>query len=270
MGKLAVLFVIVVIGVLALFAVYNNEPTTLTVPFGEVYDMPKIGLILFSTAFGALAMLILFFIRDTRRMVSTYQYQKLQKKDEKLHSLYSNALNAILADDEAGASELLEDMLKVEAEHTDALLRLGDLAAWKERYEEAKEYYKRALSSNPQSLEAMFSLQRVAEKTGAWADALNYVDEILELDTDNLSALYRKRSLLERDARWDELLDLQKAILKHEQDEKDRQREQANLMGYRYEYARDSLEKGELEKAGKGFRTVLKEDKKFVPAYLGV
>ena len=90
------------------------------------------------------------------------------------------------------------------------------------------------------------------------------------MDPDNLSALYKKRSLLERDGRWDEIIDVQKAVLKHDFTDKYRQREQANSLGYKYEYARDSMERGELEKANKGFRVLLREDKDFVPAYLGI
>lgn len=270
MGKLAILIFVVVLGVLALFAIANNEPTTVKIPFGAVYEIPKIGLILFSSTFGALAMLVIFMIRDTKRLVATYQFQKRRKKEDRIQGLYSRAVNAILANDETEAKSLLEDILKEEPEHTDALLRFGDIAVKKEQFEEAVGFYKRALESSPKNPEALFSLEAVMEKTGRWSDALQYIEEILDADPDNLSALYKKRAVLERDGRWDELVDVQKAVLKHDFTDKERQAEQAVFLGYRYEYARDSLERGDLEKANKGFRVVLREDKNFVPAYLGV
>jgi lipopolysaccharide biosynthesis regulator YciM len=269
MGKLAILIFILFLGVLALFAVYNNEVTTINVPFGDVYEIPKIGVILFSSAFGALAMLIIFAIRDTRRFIATYQIQKKQKKEEKIQSLYSKAVNAILANDAEEARDTLEEILK-EEEHTDALLRLGDLSVKEKKFEDAFGYYKRALASNPQNLEALFSIEAVMEEMGRWQEALEYIENILDIDADNLSALYKKRSLLERDGKWDDLIDVQRTILKNVHTDEERQREQSNLLGYRYEYARDSLEKGELEKANKGFRAILREDKNFIPAYLGV
>jgi lipopolysaccharide biosynthesis regulator YciM len=63
---------------------------------------------------------------------------------------------------------------------------------------------------------------------------------------------------------------LQKTILKNEHIEKDKERERQNLVGYKYEYGRHSLENGELEEAKKAFRTVLRLEKDFIPATLGL
>lgn len=270
MSKLSIFIVILMLGILTLFAVFNNDSTTVNVPFDKPYEISKIGLMLFSSAFGALAMLVVFVIRDTRRFMVTYQYQKKQKKEEKAHSLYSGAVNAILANDGAGARAALEEVLQVEPEHADALLRLGDLAAAGERHEEALGYYKRAHAAAPESLEPLFSLEGVLEKMEKWQEALKHADRILDIDPDNLNALYRKRSLLERQGRWDDVLDVQKTILKHVQDDKVLKREQENQLGYRYELARDSLERGDIEKANKGFRAILRDEKDFLPPYMGV
>jgi lipopolysaccharide biosynthesis regulator YciM len=270
MGKLIILVIILLLGVLALFAISNNDPTTINVPFDRTYEIPKIGLILISSIFGAFSMLLIFVIRDTKRFMATYQFQKKQKKFEKIQSLYSRAVNAVLAHDEPGARSALEDILKVEAGHTDALLRLGDIAASREQFEESEGYYKRALESDPKSLEARFCLQNIMERTEKWPEALVYAEEILDIDPDNLSALYGKRSLLERECRWDDVIEVQKDVLKHEHDSDDRKREQFNLLGYKYELARASLEKGELEKASKIFRSILREDASFVSAHLGI
>jgi lipopolysaccharide biosynthesis regulator YciM len=52
--------------------------------------------------------------------------------------------------------------------------------------------------------------------------------------------------------------------------EKERQREEKNLIGYKYEQGRYSVENASLEKAKKAFSTVLRLDRNFVPAYLGL
>lgn len=270
MGKLALLIIILFMAALAVFAVQNNDATTVEFPYYGVYEVSKIGLVLMSTASGALVMLIVFAIRDTRRFIATYQFQKRQKKEEKIHALYSKAVNAILAENDPEARDALEDILREEPEHSDALLRLGDLSFGKGLYEDAFGYYMRAYASSSKNLEVIFSLEKVKERTGRWAEALNYIDDILEIDPDNISALHKKRFLLEKEGRWHDLMEVQKAALKYAHTEKERQAEQAVLLGYRYEAARDSLEKGEMEKANKAFRAILREDKSFVPAYLGV
>lgn len=270
MGKLTTFILVVFIGVIALFAVSNREVTTVAIPFGDVYEIPKISLILFSSAFGAVIMLLVFMVRDTRRFIATYKLQRKQKKEDKVHKLYSTALNAILANNEIEAKGSLSEILKEEPEHTDTLLRLGDIAFMEESFDDALGYYRRALSVDSKNIEALFSIVRVMETLGRWQEALAYIEEILDIDPDNLSALYKKRFILEKDGKWDELIDVQKTILKHEHTEKERQREQSNLLGYRYEQARDNIEKGEIEKANKEFRAILRMDKNFIPAYLGL
>jgi len=269
-SKLTAVIVLLMLGLLALVAVQNNEVTTLNLPFYGPYDISKIALILSSYVLGAVFVLLLFIIRDARRFMTSYQLQRRQKRDEKIESMYSAAVNAILADDEVEARKTMEEVLKVEPEHANCLLRLGDLAMRRQRLEEAMGFYKRAHAAAPPNLEALFSIVNVMEALKKWPEALGYVEKILEADPDNMSALVRKRLILEEQGRWDDVIDVQKTIIKHEREGKDREREQKTLLGLRYEHARDSLEKGEMEKANKGFRAILRDDSGFIPAYLGV
>lgn len=270
MGKMAILLFLIFLAILGFFAVENKDIVSIKVPFGSSYEIPKIALILLSSTVGALAILIIFFIRDTKRVIDNLQYQKRQKREARIQEFYSKALNAILGDKEEEAKEALEEILKEDPEHVDALLRLGDISFSNGDYKTAFEYYKKAMDISPKNLQTLFSIESCLEKMQRYDDALNYLDEILDIDSENLAALYRKRSILERKEKWDDLLSLQKAIIKLEHNENDKQREERRLLGYKYEYARTSLESGELEKAEKAFRAMLKMDDNFIPAYLGL
>jgi tetratricopeptide (TPR) repeat protein len=270
MGKFALLLFVLLLLALGYFAVLNEETITFTVTPKTVYETPKIALILISFAVGAAVMLVYFFFRDTKRFIDNRQHQRRQKRDMHIQELYSRALNAILADNEDEARSALESILQEEPAHMDALLRLGDIAAGDEDYQKALGYYKRARDIQPRNIEVLFSLERMMGKTGRGSDANLYLDEILRLDPDNLTALYRKRSLLEKGERWDDIIAIQRTIIKCEHNEKDRQREQKNLIGYKYEQGRYSVENAAPEKAKKTFTTVLRLDKDFVPAYLGL
>ncbi|MEW6675727.1 MAG: tetratricopeptide repeat protein [Nitrospirota bacterium] len=270
MGKLAIFIFVLFLTALAVFAIFNQKVTTIKIPFGKSYEIPTIALILLSSVAGAFAMLFVFVVRDTKRFIDNWQYQRKQKKEAKVQELYSKALNSLLAHNEDEAKELLKEVLSEEPEHLDALLRLGDIAVSEEDFQKAGEYYQKARDLNPQNLETLFAIERFMEKTGRWSEALGYIDEILEIDEGNLSALYKKRDILERQDRWDDLVFVQKSILRNEHAEKDRNREQQNLIGYKYEYGRHSLENGELEKAKRAFRTVLRIDRDFIPATLGL
>ncbi|HMK48773.1 MAG TPA: tetratricopeptide repeat protein [Thermodesulfovibrionales bacterium] len=271
MSKLGVFLFIVFLGVLALFAIFNQNITLVKVPFGQTYETPTIALMLISIAAGAFAMLFVFVIRDTKRYVDSYQYQKKQKKDAKVQDLYSKALNYVFAHhNKTQAREMLNEILKEDPEHLNALLQLGDIAASEDDFQKAREYYQQARDVSPRNIDVLFSLEGLMEKTGRFADALRYIEEILDIDDENLTALYKKRDIFEKQEKWDDLVLVQKAILKNEHTEKDKVRERQNLVGYKYEYGRDSLENGGLEKAKKAFRTVLRLEKDFVPANLGL
>lgn len=270
MGKFSIFIFVLFLAALAVFAIHNKEVTTIKIPFSDVYEIPKIALILLSCAAGALAMLVVFAIRDTKRFIDNWQYQKRQKQDTKVQELYSKALNSLLAHNEDDAKGALAGILNEEPDHINALLRLGDIAAAEEDFQQANTYYQKARVINPQNLEMLFALENLMEKTGRWTDALTYLEDIIEIDDENLTAFYKKRSIYERLGKWDELVYLQKAILKHEHAEKGKKREQHNLTGYEYEYGRYSLESNQLEKAKKAFKTVLRIEKDFIPATLGV
>jgi tetratricopeptide (TPR) repeat protein len=271
MSKLTVFIFVLFLALLALFAIFNQEATIIKIPFGEAYETPTIALILLSIAIGGLAIFFVFVVRDTKRYVDSWQYQKKQKKNEKVQELYSKALNYLFAHhNRTESKELLKEILVEEPEHLNALLQLGDIALSEDDFQKAREYFQSARDLNPRNIEALFSLERLMEKTGRWSDALRYIEEILDLDDENLSALYKKREILERQEKWDDLVFIQKTILKNEHTEKEKARERQNLVGYKYEYGRHSLENGDLEKAKKAFRTVLRLEKDFIPASLGL
>jgi len=271
MSKFAVFIFILFLAALALFAIFNQEVTTVKVPFGTVYETPTIALILMSVAIGALGMLLMVIIRDTKRYVDSWQRQKKQRKEAKVRDLYAKALHNLFAHhNRTEAGELFQEALKEDPEHLNTLLQLGDIAMAEEDFQKAREYYQKARDLDVKNIEVLFSLERLMEKTGRWDAALRFVEEVLDLDDKNLTALYKKRDILETQEKWDEIVFVQKIILKNEHTEKDKLRERKNLVGYKYEYGRYSLESGDLEKAKKAFRTVLRLEKDFVPAMLGL
>lgn len=270
MGKLGILVFLLFLAALGFFAMENQGMVTIKVPFGSSYEIAAVALVLLSSIAGALVILIASFIRDTKRMIDNLQYQKKQKKEAKIEANYSKALNALLGNKKEDAREALVDILKEEPEHVDALLRLGDIAFDSGEYAAAFEFYKKAKDLEPANLQALLSLEKALEALQRDGDALRYLEDILDIDAENLTALHRKRALLEKREEWDDLLALQKSVIKIVQNEKEKGNEEHRLLGYKYEYARASLEGGNLEKAEKAFRTLLKMESGFVPAYLGL
>lgn len=270
MGKLSIFIFVLFLAGLAVFAIHNKEVTTITIPFSDVYEIPKIALILLSCAAGALAMLLVFAIRDTKKFIDNWQFQKRRKQETKVQELYSKALIALLAHKEAEAKEALGHILAEEPDHLHALLKAGEIAVREEDYQTANSYFNKARMIDHHSVEVLFAIEGVMEKTSRWSDALRYLDEILDIDDANLTALYKKREVLETLGSWDDIVYLQKSILKYAQTEKEKKKEHLALVGYEYEYGRHSLEQNQLEKAKKAFKSALRLEKDFIPATLGI
>jgi uncharacterized integral membrane protein len=67
MGKLSIFIFVVFLAVLALFAIDNQEVTTITIPWPvqDVYEIPKMALILLAIAVGFVTTLFVFMVKST-------------------------------------------------------------------------------------------------------------------------------------------------------------------------------------------------------------
>ncbi len=270
MGKFLIFLFILFIAMIGYFGLMNKDQVVVAISQSHVYELPKVVLVLLASAVGAGLMLFVFVVRDTRRFLFNIQRQKNVKREDRTKSLYEKALDAYFAERWDDAKHVFEQILKENPEHTSALLKLGDLAFMHGDTTEALEHYSKAHTISPDKAAVLFSMVKVKKKMAALEDALVYVDEIIDLDESNVRALYQKREILEDLGKWDDLIYLQKNIIKKKHSEAEKEEEQTRLTGYKYEYGRDSLENGELEKAQKAFREVIKLNKDFIPAHLGL
>lgn len=270
MSKVAVFLFIIFVAILGYLAILNNEPITLKLSEQSVYEVPKIALILLASAIGALSMLLFVSVRDTRRFIENLQHQRRIKKEQKLQDSYSKGLDAFYASRYEEASELFRRIVEDDPMSVNAWLRLGDISFNRNDLVKAKDYYLKAKDIRPQSVEALFSLEKVFEAENNWRGALRYLDNILEIDEENPKAFFRKRDIFEKTKEWESLLDTQYKIMKSDIPEKNRDQEQKNLLGYKYELGRHYLEKGDIEKSIKTLKGIIKMDKHFIAAYLAL
>jgi lipopolysaccharide biosynthesis regulator YciM len=279
MGRfLLILFLLILIGI-GYLATLNKETITVAFSASHVYEAPKIVVMLVSGIIGGVFVFTVFLLRDTRRFIKNISQQKRQKREERRKELYAKALDLILAGKVSSAREILEAIIKDFPDFIDAYLRLSEVCIKMGDLSRAYAYVERARQLAPKRLDVLFTIETLMEKTGRWQDALKAVNEILELDRSNLSALYKKREILEVQERWEDLIDTEREIIKATstellptglQQENMKKREKRYLAGYKYELGRVSLEKKDLEKAKKAFKTALKIDRFFIPAYLGL
>ncbi|GBE05361.1 MAG TPA: DUF1049 domain-containing protein [Nitrospirae bacterium] len=270
MTKFTGLLVLIFVAGLAYLALMNQGVVTLKLSATHVLELPTIALILFSIVIGALSMLFVGAVRDARRYYETWQSHRQQKKYQRIQESYSKGLDAFFATRYDEATELFNRILEEEPNNVNALLRRGDIAFNRGDMVRAKEFYLKAKDVRPQSIEALFSLEKVFTAERKWQEALRCLDNILEIDGENPRALYGKRKIYEINKNWEDLLDTQYKILKSDISAEKKQDENRKLMGYKYEVGRDHLEKGDTEKAKKVLKAVVKLDKDFISAYLAL
>jgi tetratricopeptide (TPR) repeat protein len=221
-------------------------------------------------AIGAGIIFSLYLLRDIRRFLRGLKVQREQKKRLKIQEHYSKGLNALLAKRNTDAIRSFQKVLAIDPNHVDTLLRFGISQLRGKNVQEAILLHQKALSLEPENLEVMFTLAADYEEAKRYDDALMMYKKVLSKEANNLNALIRMRDLYQRQNHWEELYETQTRLLANPLTPSDQEVEHRKLVGFKYEFGRSLLEAGEFDKARKIFRGVIKLDKDFIPAYLGL
>jgi lipopolysaccharide biosynthesis regulator YciM len=236
----------------------------------QSYEIAKSTFFLLSLAMGAGVVFILYFTRDLKRFLRGLRVQREQKKRLKVQELYTKGLNAMLAKRNPEAAGYFQKVLAIDPNHVDTLLRMGISQLREKNPQEAILVHQKALGLNPDNQEVMFSLAADYEEAKRFDDALEMYRKILSRDSSNLTALIRMRDLYQRLNQWEELYETQRKLVANPLTPSEQEVEHRRLAGFKYELGRSLLEAGDLEHAKKTFRGVIKLDKDFIPAYLGL
>jgi len=264
-----ILLIAVVIFVM-LLREFNQGMITINLLPTKSYEISKSVFFLGSLFIGACLVFIIYLLRDVRRFLRGLRVQREQKKRLKIQELYTKGLNSMLAKRNAEAIQFFQKVLLIDPNHVDTLLRLGISQLREKNPQEAILLHQKALSLDSDNQEVMFSLAADYEETKRYDEALDVYQNILSRDSSNITALIRMRDLYHRLTDWNELYETQRRLLANPLTPSEQEVEHRKLVGYKYEYGRSLLEAGDLEKARKEFRGVIKLDKDFIPAYLGL
>jgi len=248
------------------------NPGTVTLRLGptEAFDLNPVSLILLSMALGALIVILTVGVRETRHLILTWRTSRLTRRKEKVDALHREGAHAVVSKRTTEAIGLFQRALTLEPNHVDSLLWLGNLYRAEQNLSEAIRLHRKARSIDEHNIDVLFALARDLEAAKRFEEALQALQEILRFDAANLTALIRKRELYIRLEQWLEAMEIQHRILKSRLPEQDQVTEAGVLVGLNYEVGRQLLERGHPEKARRYFRSAMKRDKAFLPAYIGL
>ncbi len=249
---------------------FNQGMITVNLLPSKSYDISKSAFFLLSLAIGAGMVFILYLLRDVKRFLRGLRVQREQKKRLKVQELYTKGLNALLAKRNPEAISFFQKVLAIDPNHVDTLLRMGISQLREKNPQEAILLHQKALSLDDDNQEVMFSLATDYEEAKRYDDALGMYQNILSKDSSNLTALIKMRDLYQRLNHWEKLYETQRRLLANPLTPSEQEVEHRRLVGFKYEFGRSLLEAGDLERGKKIFRGVIKLDKDFIPAYLGL
>ena len=265
-----ILLFFALLGVVAYLANLNPGNITFRISREGSVELSIIGLILFSIALGGLLVIISFGIREIRNMIVNWRETRQKKRSLQVEAYYTDAVNAYLAKRYRDAKSLFKKILSVDPNHLDTLLRLGRIYRTEKNFNEAIRLHRKARNLDDQNIEVLLALSQDLEEAERYEEAMQFLKEILKLDGTNLTALTRYRDLTLRLQQWDEAFALQEKILKLNLPEAARKTEQTMLNGIQYELGRTHLQRGEAAVARRHFKAIIKRDKGFLPAYIGL
>ena len=225
---------------------------------------------LISLSTGAGLVLLIYLMRDIRRFLRGLKVQREQKRRLKVQELYAKGMNAMLAKRNADANTYFQRILNIDPNHVDTLLRMGISCLRQMNVQEAIRLHLKAWNLDRDNQEVAFSLAADYEEAKRFDDAIKMYKEIIGKDPTNIAALTRLRDAYHRQGNWEDLTETQGRLLTTQLGTQEMDVEHRRLVGFKYELGRSYLESGDLERAKKVFRGVIKLDKDFVPAYLGL
>jgi lipopolysaccharide biosynthesis regulator YciM len=270
MRFIVTILVVVVAVFVVLLVEFNQGAITINLTPSKSFEVNKSTFFLASLAIGAGSVLFFYLVRDIKRFLGSLRVQRQLRKQSKIQDLYTRGLNSLLAKRNPEATTLFQRVLTIDPNHVDTLLRLGISQLRQKNPQEAIRLHQKALTLDSDNQEVLFSLAADYEEAKRYDESLKVYKEILAKDPSNFTALIKMRDLYQKLNHWEELYESQRQLLATPLAPSEQEIEHRRLVGFRYEFGRSLLEAGDLERAKKIFRGVIKLDRDFVPAYLGL
>lgn len=268
--RIMLIFFLILLAALGYLASLNPGYTTIHLTTGVPIEIPTIALVLLSLAAGGLLVLVALVLSGTWNVLRSWRILRRERQHARIQDLHVAAVNAALGRHHKEAIHLFRKILDLNPDDTRALLRLGDLYRAEGDSLQALRFHRRARTVDEKNLETIMAIAQDLEEGLRYEEAAQTLQDLLKADSDNTTAITRLRDLWLRLERWEPAHDLTEKILKGALRPQEHTREQALLVGIKYELGRMRQAQGHGEEARRFFKSILKLDKGFIPAHLGL
>lgn len=261
---------LIFIAIAGYFAQLNLGSVTFFVTPNQAYDVSLTGLILLSVSLGGLLVMIAAGVRQTKALYLNWTYRKRHKKESQVEETYKTGVNAFLAKRYKESISLFQKGLAINSNHVNTLLKLGEIYRIQNNVSEAIRLHRRANLADDQNMEALFQLVDDLQAARQLDEAVSVLQEILRRDDANQTGLISLRNIYLSLSQWEEAHSVEEKILKLPLSDEIRQKEQAVFLGIKFEKGMSFLGRNQTEAARRSFKSAVKIDKLFLPAYIGL
>lgn len=268
--RFLILLFLILIAIIGYFSQLNPDRIAFFVTPNKAVELSLTALILFSIAVGGMLVMIAVGVRQTRALYFNWTYRRRQKKEASSEKFYKEGVNAFLAKRYKDAVALFQKVLDINPNHVNTLLRLGKIYQSEKNIHEAIRLHRKARLADDQSTEVLFGLAQNLDAAHQSDEAVGILKEMITLDETNLTALMRLREIYMRLSRWEDAHFIGEKILKLPLSDENREREQTAFLGIKFEKGMISLKQNQIEPARRSFKSAIKMNKNFLPAYIGL
>lgn len=266
------LFLIFIFFVLAFgyLSYYNTGQVLFFLSAGRQYQLPIVQLVFISFFMGGLLVFVSYMAYDLQRALDRWRIGRREKKKGAIKELYQQGVDALKRGERDKAKDFLTRYIEKDPTNIDAYIQLAGVYSKEENYGDAIKVLSKARLMEPNHAALLFHLARDFKRSQRMDDAINTLENILDITPSNLEALRELRDIYRSVKRWEDGCEIQKEIIRYSKDKKRNDQEVKILLGFKYEYGNQLLEEGEVEKAEKVFKEMIKQDKGFIPSYIGL
>ena len=269
---LYLMFGAIVVAVLSILYATNQETLDQTIDLSRGLSIPVWFALLLTSGMSMLVPLLFGVLRDLRRMLRDFTARRQARSRQEAEELYLRGVESMLNGREEKALEHFNEVLAVDPNHFEALLKGGEVLRALRRYGEAIEYHRRAARVKEEDLHPLYSLVSDYEESGALENAKAMLNRIIELNPKRSLAASRKyRAICISEGAWEKAWEIQQRI----EDQlseigRSRKSEKKHHLGIRYMLAQDLLGNGKPREAIGILRRLVGMEASFVPAHLAL
>src|SRR3989304_5750058 len=266
-------FLVFILVVLAFgyLSYHNSAQVAFFLSKESQYTIPEVQHAFISFFLGGFVVAVSYMPYDLQRALEKWRLRRREKKRGVVQELYKQGIEALRKGDKDKAKDFLTRYIERDPTNIDAYIQLAGVYFKEENYGEAIKVLSKARLLEPNHTLLLTHLATDYKKAQRMDDAISTLENIVDINPTNIEALRELRDIYRNVKRWEDACETQKEIIRYTtSNRKKNDQEVKILLGFKYEFGNHLLEEGAIEKAEKVFKEMIKQDKTFVPSYIGL